>query len=674
MIRRLFNLSLAGLTLCVCLIALAPAATAQTTPSLAASIEAQYRLALIRERRLASERELQTIASAETRMRDARHQLAAATRDRAAAERALASARADFVRLVNNVPLREAVALVAAEAFRAEFAGVAAQATPQMLEAYREFADGDRVAAWAALDVLLHARASARQIAAAAAASAEISQLARLRLIMRAHSEATTEDVITLYAQATSLFDGNYQDWFELSRLYIDSGDLPLAQRAAERALAANPPPFRRTQILKSLGDTLLLQGHPADARGAYAQSLAASQEIEGVNRQVGVAFAQEGLGHVASALGDEEAARAAFSEERRVLYEILSADPDQMDALRGLIVANAELGLLSYTAGDQEQSLASYREAMQFGERVIALGATVLDVSNFAMATEGAGSILLVSGQLEEAETHFRRVLELRRPIAAADASAAKLQTELASALSNLSMALGYQGRTEEAEPMLDEALGISRQLAAQFPDNWDLQRGFSIDLNRKGEILQARGDDAGAAAVFRESLAVIRRVAAANPSSGAIANDVLYTMMRLSQAVGEDPPASRAVLAEAIALGGRSVAQHPDDASLALTNAYLYCRVGEVESAEGRQRPAVRAFNRCARLIEPLRTADPSNAWNGWTLLEARFRGAQVSGRRSDMRRALSLYAQLGGYENRAVADPWTEEIEAVRQAQAD
>ena len=114
---------------------------------LVSALEAQFRAALIRERNLADSRELAQIAAAENRMRSARRALADAAADRSAAQAALDAARADYQRLVSAIPLREAVAQVEAAAFRAEIEGAVVQASPELIEAYRAFADGDRAGA-----------------------------------------------------------------------------------------------------------------------------------------------------------------------------------------------------------------------------------------------------------------------------------------------------------------------------------------------------------------------------------------------------------------------------------------------------------------------------------------------------------------------------------------------
>jgi hypothetical protein len=257
------------------LLATVSSAQAQTqTATLAAGLEAQYRAALVRERRLADERELALIAEAEARMREASRALGIARRDRTAAERAIELARAEYVRLVNDVPLREATLRVEVEAFRAEIEGQLPQATPAVLAAYREFADGDRAAAWTTLEALLHARAAARTTAARAAAAAEVRQLGGLREVMRVNGEAGATDVLAIWNQAADLDATDFWTHYHRSRLALLVGDVDVADAAAQAALGSARDARETSIALNKIGEVRQARGDAVGAVAAYRESL----------------------------------------------------------------------------------------------------------------------------------------------------------------------------------------------------------------------------------------------------------------------------------------------------------------------------------------------------------------------------------------------------------------
>ena len=87
-------------------------AAAQATDAVTRGVVTQYEAALIRERRIADDRQLRLIDAAETRMRDARHALEGAATNRAQAQAGLDACRAEYATFVESVELREAAARI----------------------------------------------------------------------------------------------------------------------------------------------------------------------------------------------------------------------------------------------------------------------------------------------------------------------------------------------------------------------------------------------------------------------------------------------------------------------------------------------------------------------------------------------------------------------------------
>lgn len=145
-------------------------------------LEAQYQAALIRERRLADDREQTLIADAEARLRRARAEVDAVRGDTVAAQEELSAARRDYATLVEQIAQRDAGTRAEIETYRREAAQLVARSDPQRAAALQRFADGDRVGAWPIIEELTRASVRARLLAADAAAAADLAEIERLRL------------------------------------------------------------------------------------------------------------------------------------------------------------------------------------------------------------------------------------------------------------------------------------------------------------------------------------------------------------------------------------------------------------------------------------------------------------------------------------------------------------
>src|SRR5271155_2330676 len=88
--------------------------------ALVQGLQAQYEVALIRERKIADDRETELIAVLETRLKAARAQADAAKGDAQAAKTALAIARADYVKLASQIVKRDPAAESDAAAYHAQ--------------------------------------------------------------------------------------------------------------------------------------------------------------------------------------------------------------------------------------------------------------------------------------------------------------------------------------------------------------------------------------------------------------------------------------------------------------------------------------------------------------------------------------------------------------------------
>lgn len=132
---------------------------------------------------------------------------------------------------------------------------------------------------------------------AAAAATPGLPSFSRALAEGRAHGHARrwAEAVVAL-ERAQALEPDNAVVLVELGWAAFNAGNDAVAQRANERALAANPTPAQRAQALYNEGRRLEAAGHLDDARAAYEGSLAArdsdavQKRLESLGQDAGTA------------------------------------------------------------------------------------------------------------------------------------------------------------------------------------------------------------------------------------------------------------------------------------------------------------------------------------------------------------------------------------------------
>ena len=565
--------SLGGLLLALLALAAASAWAQPAAPaaSLATALEAQYRAAVLRDRRLADERALLLIAEAETRMRTARSALAAASGDRAHAQAALEEARSAYTQLVMSLPLQNAAVEVEVEAFRAEVEGRLPEATPALLEAYREFADGDRASAWSALETLLRARAAARTAAARAVAAAELRELASLREIMRSNGEATLTDVLALLQAATDL-DPSYSPALTLtSELAKLAGDLPRARAAAAAALAAARTDTERRRAHAAAGDSARDSNDlPAAARHYRAAvDIAVVQARQDPRVARDVLTYNRDLAEALVATDQLDAAGAEFDRIGRLIIDLQGALNNDPMFVHDVAALTSYMGDVQSRLNRYEEALTLYRASSEAMRRASQLLPSHTGIrGNLGVALTMVAQFLTDGGRYDEALPLAQEAIALYRGLLALDAGNGDWQANLAIALDTAGDAHDGLQRPAEARRLYQEARDIRVRRLAEDPSNSEVAMGLAVSLSRLGDLASATGQDREALAAFTQQVEITRGLYERDPSNSEV-NDLLFGGL-LSRGpplenIGEHAAAVRATR-EAAEFAQRLAAGNPD------------------------------------------------------------------------------------------------------------
>lgn len=530
----LFSRSLARVVTLSVMFALAtlpaPIAHAQTqvqlqSASVAAGLAAQYQATLIRERRLADDRETRLLEEAELRLRQARERADARA---AGAEVALAQARTVYAALCAQVTAREASLHVEIEAYRAEALNLAARATPERLAALQRFADGDRVGAWPVIEELMQASVRARMAAASGAAAGEVREVAGLRAIMRANGEATSAQVLQLWNQAASLDPRDLDTQLERAVLLLDLGQAPQAHAAADNALALASDDADRARVNTELGRIAMVEGDLAGAKSAFEAQLPwlrqrAEAQPTGDNRRA-LVVALNNVGDVLTRQGDPNGAYRAYYEALGLTLQLAREEPQSQLLQIDITVSNDRIGDLFYAHGMYDRAGPIFQENLDFRRSLLARAPNDIDRKlAVAASLERLGDIRAAENNHSAARALFQESLTLRQELSASDPSSVTLQADAARTTSMVGDTYRNTNDLAEARRLYAEALATRRRLAAADPSNALLARDVGISLQRVGMVEQMDGKSAEARTAWTEARAIFSGLSQRDPSNTA-------------------------------------------------------------------------------------------------------------------------------------------------------
>jgi hypothetical protein len=464
--------------------------------TLAAGLQAQFEMALIRERKLADDRETALIGALEARLKAARAEAMAARGDAQSANAALAAARADYAKLAAQLGERDAGVQADAAAYAAQAQSVAANASPELAAALQRFADGDRVGAWATIETLTRARDSGANVTDAGKA-ADMRQLADLREVMRAHGEAAAADVLAFDDAAAALDPTNFETQINRVKLARELGDLPRARAAAEQAKKVAATEGQRGIALRFIGEMAAAQHDNAVAAADFEAALAIFQRLASTDMTDRV---RGDLGWVMQDKGDLQAATGDFSGAR-------ASYAASLDDRRQLAAGHpTDVTMQTYLSNDQ----------LRIGDLDLKLG----DFSGAKAAwTDG---------------------LAIRQRLADADPSNADLQLFLTAFLRRMGELALRQDDLKAAGAAFQQCFVIHQRLAAGDPTSAKFQDALAQDYFQLGAVAFRQNDIATATRSFRQSLAIRGPLALADPTDAGRAHAVLQTMMRLARLPG--------------------------------------------------------------------------------------------------------------------------------------
>jgi tetratricopeptide (TPR) repeat protein len=228
------------------------------------------------------------------------------------------------------------------------------------------------------------------------------------------------------------------------------------------------------------------------------------------------------------------------------------------------------------------------------------------------ARAWRRVGDIQRRLGNPKEAETAYRRGLELEQRVVREGTASPEARAELAESYGNLAAVLAGQRKAADAEPFSRKAVDEARRLADGFPAKAAYRKSLANALCSLGNLQRQAGKAAVAEATYRGALDLRRRLAEEAPADRTRREELADTQTRLAllyaaegqRKEAEDGLRQSLKLLKELAGAGPLSRKHRLDLARCTSSLGLVLRErGDLPGAEQAARQAVDQWQQLAR-----------------------------------------------------------------------
>jgi tetratricopeptide (TPR) repeat protein len=225
-----------------------------------------------------------------------------------------------------------------------------------------------------------------------------------------------------------------------------------------------------------------------------------------------------------------------------------------------------------------------------------------------------GLADILRDTKRPDEAETAYRRAIDLARNAAKQDAPDLEQRRSLAGAQLDLARVLAANHKSAEAEKLLLAAAAEMRTIAKDFPSGVGFQQELAQTLRDLGDRWNAAGRQAEARATYQQSVEADERAVAIDPASSRVAIQTGGRMCNFGiQLVDwKDPAAAIVWYDKATKLLEDARRRDPADASAKQFLANTYWNRANALRKTGRDREAIADWRHAAALLDTTMARD--------------------------------------------------------------
>jgi tetratricopeptide (TPR) repeat protein len=257
--------------------------------------------------------------------------------------------------------------------------------------------------------------------------------------------------------------------------------------------------------------------------------------------------WARAGLGDIAVARGDLNAALATYDEARAAMERLAGSDATNADWQRDLSVSNNKIGDVLVSQGNLPEAGKSYRAGLAIAERLAGSDSWNSDWQrDLSVSNNKIGDVLVKQGNLPEALKSYRTGLAIRERLAGSDAGNVEWQRDLSVSNNKIGDVLVKQGNLPEALKSYRAGLVIAERLAGSDAGNAVWQRDLSVSNNKIGDVLVKQGDLPEALKSYRAGLVIAERLAGSDTGNAEWQRDLIISYKKIADCAPKERPAN--------------------------------------------------------------------------------------------------------------------------------
>jgi tetratricopeptide (TPR) repeat protein len=221
-------------------------------------------------------------------------------------------------------------------------------------------------------------------------------------------------------------------------------------------------------------------------------------------------------------------------------------------------------------------------------------------------------GVLHLRNGNLAEAETAFRRLIELCGPD-----GASFMRCRGHAMLGDVH---ALREETDAATSAYVEAQRGVRALLQHEPDNASYQRALSVTCDRIGDMHAKKRDLGAALSSYRSGLEIVEGLSRKDPENPVWQHDLSVSHDRIGEVLDRqgDRAAALASFSKGLAIAQSLARREPESVQRQWDLSASHDRIGDIEIAQGRVKEALASYRRSTEIAEALVKRDPAHP--GW------------------------------------------------------
>ena len=220
-------------------------------------------------------------------------------------------------------------------------------------------------------------------------------------------------------------------------------------------------------------------------------------------------------VGGVDEALGQYEAARAAYAESLDLRRKINAAVGDTPQGMRDLSLSLDKLGGVNQSLGEYEAARAVYLESLTLCRKInAATDQTPLGLRELSVVLNHVGWVDQILGSYEFARAAYTESLDLSRKIAASAGESPQSLHDLSVSLERMGGLNELLGHFEAARAAYAESLELRRKINATAGETPQRLRDLAISISKVGGVDHALGLYDASRAAAEESIALFRKI----------------------------------------------------------------------------------------------------------------------------------------------------------------